>query len=669
MASEETTAVQDGAEAGRHSGPTSSAPLRGRKLAAVISGLLLGMLLAALDQTIVGTAMPTIFRELGGSLQDYSWVVTAYLLTSTITVPIYGKLSDLWGRKWFFMGGIIVFLAGSALSGASQNITQLIIFRGIQGLGAGAMMPIAFAIIGDIFTPAERGKWQGLFSGVFGLASILGPLLGGYITDNITWRWIFYINLPLGAVALVILFLTLPVFRNAQASRQIDYVGTALLVVGITPLLLGFSLVGTGPGQYAWDSAQIITLFSIAGVGILAFILWEMFGTKAPVLDLRLFKNRIFTVSIITTVMLGAAMFGSIVYIPLFLQGVTGVSATNSGSLLAPLMIGWVIASIISGQLLSRWGRYRILALVGLALSMVGIFLMAQMDASTTELVVFRNMVVLGLGMGTGIALFTIVVQNAFPIQKIGVVTAALTFFRQIASTVGTAVFGSLLTNQFNSVFAGNWSTQVAQLKTQYPQAPQTQWDAIQQQFQKYANPNLLTAPGAQQQIQDGISHQIVQQATQGKQVPPSTLDQITQQANTFAHDLVTHLFSALKFSLVSGIQEVFWLGLILMAIAFVTCLFLKEIPLRKATGASGLASMGEGTGARAEGESAETQFPQAPVAAGGAEAGPAPDAAELTERELAGIVPPVSADSLEDSRHAEERERREESVGPPSGD
>jgi EmrB/QacA subfamily drug resistance transporter len=650
MASEETIAVRDGAEAGRRSGPTSSGtPLRGRKLAAVISGLLLGMLLAALDQTIVGTAMPTIFRELGGSLQDYSWVVTAYLLTSTITVPIYGKLSDIWGRKWFFMGGIVLFLAGSALSGASQNITQLIIFRGVQGLGAGALMPIAFAIIGDIFTPAERGKWQGLFSGVFGLASILGPLLGGYITDNITWRWIFYINVPLGAAALVVLFLTLPVFRNPQASRQIDYLGTALLVVGITPLLLAFSLGGSSASGalYAWDSVQIITLFSIAGIGILAFVLWELFGTKSPVLDLRLFKNGIFTISIVTTVMLGAAMFGSIVYIPLFLQGVTGVSATNSGSLLAPLMIGWVVASIISGQLLSRWGRYRILALVGLAIAVVGMFLMSRMDASTTELVVFRNMVILGLGMGTGIALFTIVVQNAFPIQKIGVVTAALTFFRQIASTIGTAVFGSLLTNQFNSAFTGNWNTEVTKLQAQYTQVPQDQWATLTQKLQQFANPNLLTAPGAQQQIQDGISKQIVQQATQGKQVPPSTLEQITQQANTFSHDLVTHLFNALKFSLVSGIQEVFLVGSVLLVLAFVTCIFLKEIPLRKATGASGLASMGEG----------------------GAEAGPGPDAAELTERELAGIVPPVSADSLEDSKRAEDRDRREESVGPPIGD
>jgi EmrB/QacA subfamily drug resistance transporter len=317
MASEESMTVKEqSGEMNRRNGSngrsqaTIGMPIRGKQLAATVSGLLLGMLLAALDQTIVSTAMPKIFGELGGEQQNYSWVFTAYLLTSTVTVPIYGKLSDIWGRKWFFMGGIVVFLFGSALSGASQSVTELIIFRALQGIGAGAMMPIAFAIIGDIFPPAERGKWQGLFSGVFGVASIVGPALGGYITDNFSWRWIFYINLPLGIAALLVLFFTLPVFNNPQASRKIDYVGTALLVVSITPLLLGFSLAGTGPGQYAWDSAQIITSFFLAGAGALAFILWELFGAQEPVLDLRLFKNRIFTVSIVTTVMIGAAMFG-----------------------------------------------------------------------------------------------------------------------------------------------------------------------------------------------------------------------------------------------------------------------------------------------------------------------------------------------------------------------
>ncbi len=633
MASEDTMTLgaQSGGgsqpnEANGHAHSSAGLPIRGKQLAATVSGLLLGMLLAALDQTIVSTAMPKIFGELGGAEQNYTWVFTAYLLTSTVTVPIYGKLSDIWGRKWFFMGGIVVFLAGSALSGASQNITQLILFRALQGMGAGSMMPIAFAIIGDIFPPAERGKWQGLFSGVFGLASIVGPALGGYITDNFSWRWIFYINLPLGAAALTVLFLTLPVFRNPQASRKIDYLGTALLVVGITPLLLGFSLAGSGPGQYAWDSPQIITSFSVAGAAILAFIFWELFGASSPVLDLRLFKNGIFTVSILVTVMIGAAMFGTILFIPLFLQNVTGVSATNSGSLLTPLMGGWVVASIISGQLLSRWGRYRILALVGMALAAVGMFLMTLIVVSTSQLEVVRNMIILGLGMGTGVALFTIVVQNAFPIQMIGVVTAALTFFRAIAQTVGTAVFGFLLTNQFNSAFPG-------QLQASFPKS--TSPTVLNQFQQHFSNYNLLQAPP--QQIQQGIAQGLIQQG-----LPPTT-------AHGLAAQWQPPLFSALKISLTSGLQTVFWVAFVLICLAFIACIFLKEIPLRKAAGSAGMASLAEG---------------------GHAPADEAPSAAELTGRELAGIVPPIAPDGNGLAAQETEKERDlAEPIGPPLGD
>ncbi len=590
MASEESMTLQAGSgDMSRHNGVNGHAqrsagqPLRGKQLAATVTGLLLGMLLAALDQTIVSTAMPKIFGELGGAQQDYSWVFTAYLLTSTVTVPIYGKLSDIWGRKWFFIGGIIIFLVGSALSGASQNVTQLILFRAAQGIGAGAMLPIAFAIIGDLFPPAERGKWQGLFSGVFGLASIVGPALGGYITDNFTWRWIFYINLPIGIVALTVLFLTLPVFRNPQASRKIDYLGTALLVLGITPLLIGFSLVGTGPGLYAWGSVQIITLFSIAGAAILAFIFWEIFGAASPVLDLRLFKNSIFTVSIIITVMVGAAMFGTILFIPLFLQNVTGVSATNSGTLLAPLMGGWVVASIISGQMLSRWGRYRYLALGGMALSAIGMFLMTLITVHTSQFEVVRNMIILGLGMGASFALFTIIVQNAFPIQKIGVVTSALTFFRAIAQTVGTAVFGFLVTNQFNSVFP-------AQLQAAFPKG--TPQSALKQLQQNFSNYNLLSAPpSAINQIHQGIAQQAAGQLAQ-QHVPTA---QIPQQADQIATQTLAHLFTALKYSLTSGLQLVFLVAFVLLVIATVVCIFLKEIPLRKSGGAAGMASLAEG--------------------------------------------------------------------------
>jgi EmrB/QacA subfamily drug resistance transporter len=640
MASEESMTLKaPSGEISRQNGANGHAPgaaglpIRGKQLAATVTGLLLGMLLAALDQTIVSTAMPKIFGELGGAEQNYSWVFTAYLLTSTVAIPIYGKLSDIWGRKWFFMGGIIVFLAGSALSGASQNVTQLILFRALQGVGAGAMMPIAFAIIGDLFPPAERGKWQGLFSGVFGLASIVGPALGGYITDHFSWRWIFYINLPLGAIALTVLFLTLPVFRNPQASRKIDYLGTALLIVSITPLLLGFSLAGSGPGLYAWDSAQIIALFSIAGAGILAFIFWELFGASSPVLDLRLFKNSIFTISILVTIMVGAAMFGTILFIPLFLQNVTGVSATNSGSLLTPLMGGWVVSSIISGQILSRWGRYRVLALVGMVLSAVGMFLMTHIEVSTTQLQVAVYMIIIGFGMGASVALFTIVVQNAFPIQRIGVVTAALTFFRQIAQTVGTAIFGSLLTNQFNNAFPG-------QLQAAFPKnTPQTALNQLQQNFSNY---NLLSAPpDAIKQIHQGIAQQVAGQLAQ-QHVPPAL---IPTQADHLATQTLNDLFTALKYALTSGLQTVFWVAFALMVIAFVVCLFLKEIPLRKAA-SPGMASLAEGGHVSAEEAPGSFRSGHEPV----------------------GSVP-ASAPNESDLAELEEERGEPEIIGPPLGD
>ena len=561
--------------------------MRGTQVLVTVSGLLLGMLLAALDQTIVGTALPTMFRELGGNLSNYPWAFTAYLLTSTVTIPIYGKLADLWGRKWFFMGGIVAFLIGSALAGAAQNPTQLILFRGLQGIGAGSIMPIALAIIGDLFSPAERGKWQGLFSGVWGLASIVGPSLGGFITDTFSWRWIFYINLPLGALALVVLFFTLPVFRNPRASRRIDFLGTAFLLLGVIPLLLGFSLAGDGPGQYAWASWQILCCFAVAGAGTLAFLFWEVYGAQEPVLDLHLFKNSIFTLSSLATSLMYAAMFGTVLYIPLFLQYIVGVTATNSGSLLTPLLLGWVIASIIAGFLLSRLGRYKLLALVGVGLAVVGMFLLSRMAVSTSQGSVVVNMVILGLGMGTVIVLFTIVAQNAFPNDKIGGVTAAITFFREIASTIGTAVFGALLSNQFTRTFPG-------QLKTAFPSTtPQRTLDDL---HQHYANYNLLGLSADQvQKIHDDLAKHLTQQ-----QVPPAA-------AHQAATDLLHHLFAALKGALVSGIQEAFFVAFLLLCGALVTVFFLKEIPLRKRVAPAGLTE-------RDEGDREPATFPSVPT-------------------------------------------------------
>src|SRR5438270_810616 len=338
-----------------------SATVSRQRLVSILIGVLLGMLLASLDQTIVGTALPRIVANLGG-LDHYAWVVTAYLLASTVSVPIYGKLSDIYGRRLFFITGMVIFLVGSALAGTSQNMTQLIIYRGIQGLGAGAMMPIALAIIGDIFPPSERGKWQGLIEAVFGLSSIIGPTLGGWITDNWGWRWVFYVNMPVGAIAILTAGFVLPkALRRVQ--HKIDYLGAITLVAGAIPLLLGFSWAGT---QYDWNSWQVILMFVIAVVMLTLFFMLEMRSSE-PIISPRLFKNSIFLISVVSTFLVSAGMFGAILYLPLFIQGVLGNSATNSGFVLTPLMIGFMISSIVGGQLLSRTGRYKILALSGFA--------------------------------------------------------------------------------------------------------------------------------------------------------------------------------------------------------------------------------------------------------------------------------------------------------------
>jgi EmrB/QacA subfamily drug resistance transporter len=410
------------------------------RLALILPGLLLGMLLAALDQTIVGTAMPRVIAELQG-LEHYAWVFTAYMLTSTVTVPLYGKLSDLYGRRTFFLFGMIVFLIGSALSGMAQSMTQLIFFRALQGIGGGALFPIAIAIVGDLFPPAERGKWQGLFAAVFGFSAIIGPSLGGWITDNWGWRWVFYVNMPVGALALLTTGLTMPKLASGRQHR-IDYLGAALLVSGVTPLLLAFSWAGT---EYPWSSPPIIGLFGASALFLVLFVAAELRAPE-PILDLRLFGNRIFTPTLLAAFLIAIGMFGTILYLPLFVQAVLGRTATNSGAVLTPMMLGFVFSSIVGGQILSRTGRYKILAIGTVAVAVIGMFLLSRMDVTTTSTTVVRNMIILGLGIGTTMSLFTIIVQNAFPAQRLGEVTSALTFFRSIGGTVGAAILGTVMT-------------------------------------------------------------------------------------------------------------------------------------------------------------------------------------------------------------------------------
>jgi len=523
--------------------PLSATLSRGR-LFSILLGVILGMLLAALDQTIVGTALPRIVANLGG-LDHYAWVVTAYLLASTVSIPIWGKLSDIYGRRTFFILGMVIFLIGSALAGTSQNMTQLIIYRGIQGVGAGAMMPIAMAIIGDIFSPAERGKWQGLIVAVFGLASIVGPTLGGWITDNWGWRWVFYVNMPVGVIAILTAGIVLPkiVIRRQHI---IDYLGVVTLIAWTVPLLLAFSWAGT---QYAWGSWQVIGSFVFAAVMLVIFVLVEMRAPE-PIISPKLFKNSIFTISTIATFLTSAGMFGAILYLPLFVQGVLGNSATDSGLVLTPLMLGFMFSSIVGGQLLSRTGRYKILAMIGFTIAAIGMFMLSRMTPATTQPEVVRNMLVTGLGMGVMMSLFTIIVQNAFPYRQLGEVTATITFFRSIGSTMGVAVMGTIMINGLQNAMQSNIP---AMLKRVIPADRLAQLE----------NPQLLLAPDFVAKIQHGF-------AAMGPQ----------------GLILFRQLIEAIQKSLSTAITNVFFLGFIIMLLGLVSVLFLREIPLRKSNSA-----------------------------------------------------------------------------------
>ncbi len=428
------------------------------RVAFVLVSVMLGMLLAALDQTVVGTAMPRIIADLNG-LSHYAWVGTAYLLASAASTPIWGKLSDAFGRKRFFIIGMIIFVAGSAMCGQSQNMTELIGFRGIQGLGAGAMLPITMAIVGDLFPPAQRARWQGLLFAVFGFATIIGPLLGGYITDNYGWRWTFYVNLPVGIVALVTAGIALPAHVSLRR-HVIDYLGAGLLVAAAVPMLLGFSWAGT---TYPWSSPEIVGLFVFAAAMWVAFV-WREMRAAEPVVNPRLFQNSVFTVSATATALQSAGMFGAIMFLPLFVQGVMGKTATNSGIILMPLMLGAMVTSIASGQILSRTGRYKLPVIFGFVMVVLGMFLMSRMGVDVSPATLSRNMVIVGIGLGVGMSAFTIIVQNQYETSRLGEVTAGLQFFRQLGSTMGLAIFGTIMNSTFSSTLKASMPASVGQL-------------------------------------------------------------------------------------------------------------------------------------------------------------------------------------------------------------
>jgi EmrB/QacA subfamily drug resistance transporter len=511
-----------------------------RRIILVIASVMLGMLLSALDQTVVGTALPRIIADLNG-LQHYAWVATGYLLASTASMPIWGKLSDAYGRKLFFIIGMVIFVVGSALSGQAHTMNELIIFRTFQGLGAGAMMPIVQAILGDIFPPVQRARWMGYLMSIFGVATIIGPLLGGWITDSVGWRWTFYVNVPIGIAALAFALYALPGHASLRR-HDIDYFGASLLIAASVPLLLAFSWAGS---TYSWGSTTIVGLFVFSVVMGLLFV-WREMRAAEPVINPQLFRNSIFAISAVAGALQFAGLYGAIMYLPLFVQGVMGKSATNSGVVLTPLMLGAIVTSIGAGQLMARTGRYKALVVAGFVAAAGGMYLLSRMGVATTQVTLVLYMVVLGLGMGVAMSAFTVIVQNQYPTHRLGEVTASLQFFRSIGATIGLAVFGSVLNSRFASHLAHSLPAQLQALDHGATAA-------------QLNNPQVLLAPGAQ----DKIAASFTKFGAQG-------------------HGLFVAFMSAVRHSLASGISGLFLIGAIISVAGLAVVIFLKEVPLRR---------------------------------------------------------------------------------------
>jgi len=514
-----------------------------RQVMVTLAGVLMAIFLSSLDQTIVSTAMPQIVADLGG-FAHYTWLATAYLVTSTVVLPITGKLTDMYGRKHFYTAGITLFILGSLLCGLSQTLTQIIIFRGLQGIGAGIMMANAFTVIGDLFPPAERGKYQGFVSAVFGISAVIGPALGGFITDVFSWHWIFYINIPLGIIVIALFALFFPNFRLDKLKHRIDWAGIATLIVAVIPLLLALSWGGT---EYPWVSVQVISLFALSLAGVIIFPIIER-RSEEPVVPLEIFRNPIVAVSTPIIFLTGFTMFGSIIIIPLFFQGVLGLSATESGSFLTPMVLGQVFGSFSSGQVLARTGgHYRIQGAVGLALMVAGLALLTRITPETSYVIAVVDIILVGFGLGITLPLYTIAVQNAVSYNILGAATSAVPFFRSMGGAVGLAILGSVMTNRLASDFIAKLP---ATIKTIIP--PQVLSLMAH-------NPEVLLDPQAQSQLETLFS----QAGQQGAALYEQTLGTLRQALN-------------------AGLAEVFLIALIITVPAFVINFFLKELPLRK---------------------------------------------------------------------------------------
>jgi EmrB/QacA subfamily drug resistance transporter len=491
----------------------------------IFIGLMLGMLVAAVSQTIVSPAMPVIVAELGG-IEHYSWIATSALLASAVIVPIVGKLSDIYGRRGFYIAGLVIFMLGSILAGAAQGFWWLVAARAVQGLGMGTIMPLAQAIIGDIISPRERGKYMGYLGGVFGIASIAGPLVGGWITDNFSWRWLFYINLPIGiaALAFIVAYLHLP---HTPRKHSLDYAGFVTLAMGLSSVLLATSWGGT---QYPWDSWQIISLYIVGALSLVLFAINENYA-KEPVIPLRLFGNSIFTLSNVANLAIAMCMFGAIFFIPIYAQGVVGVSVTNSGLVLIPLTVSMILISVLVGRLITYTGRYKGFVLVGILIMGLGYYMLTRLEYGSTQTQLTLAMIVVGLGLGAVLQTYTLIVQNATSRDDLGVATATTQLSRSIGATLGTAIFGTIMTSG---------------LRTEVP---------------KYLPAEVLNGPQAEQ-FSGGSGV--------GSLLDPSALTQLPEAVAI-----------GIREGLAAAMHPVFVTGIPILAVALVATLFIKALPLR----------------------------------------------------------------------------------------
>ncbi len=503
--------------------------------------IMAAMFFAAINQTIVSTAMPRIASLLNG-MELYTWVITIYMLTSTIATVLVGKLSDIYGRKPFLLMGIIFFMIGAFLCGTSTTIGQMILYRGIQGVGGGIIMATAVTAVGDLFAPRERAKWTGMMMAIFGFSSVLGPTLGGWMVDHMNWEWIFWIFLPIGIIAFAMIWKLFPKpVRNYN--EKVDYWGSLFLSLAIIPLLLGFTWAGT---EYAWLSWQIIGLFGATVVSLILFILVER-KVQSPVLPLSLFRNSVVTISNIAGFLMGAGMLGALIYLPFFVQGVEGISPTYSGYVTMPMSISMIILSALTGRWMTKTGKYKRFALLGMAIMTIGMVIMAYMDNIPVAIV---SMIVFGIGLGFGMPVFTLAAQNAVPPSELGVVTASSQLFRNMGSTIGIAVMGSIMISRMSHNITqamsniGGGSSPAADPETM-------------QQLQPFLDPQLLTNQPELERLTAAL---------------PADLQSAAMQ-----------MIGMVRGALSDALTVVFLTGSGLLVVAFILVAFLKEIPLRTA--------------------------------------------------------------------------------------